>query len=75
MMTGEAEECFQPPLQEMCCTDAGPGWRRDAARKNGNLCKTQENRQADIFTKTEMFRKLIRDRHIREISKVGERGW
>lgn len=43
--------------------------------ENGNLCKTQENRQADIFTKTEMLRKLTRDRHIREISKVGERGW
>lgn len=43
--------------------------------ENSNLCKTQENRQGDIFTKTEMFRKLIRDRHIREISKVGEKGW
>ncbi|CAF95477.1 unnamed protein product, partial [Tetraodon nigroviridis] len=43
--------------------------------ESGNLCKTQENRQGDIFTKTETFRKLIRDRHIREISKVGEKGW
>lgn len=43
--------------------------------ESGNLCKTQENRQGDIFTKTETFRKLIRDRHIREISKVGGRDW
>lgn len=43
--------------------------------ESGNLCKTQENRQGDIFIKMETFRKLIRDRHIREISKVGERGW
>lgn len=45
------------------------------SKENSNLCKTQENRQGDIFTKTETFRKLIRDRHIREISKVGEKGW
>lgn len=51
-------------------------WMEEGSgQESSNLCKTQGNRQGDIFTKTEMFRKLIKDRHIREISKVGEKGW
>lgn len=40
MMTGEAEECFQLPLQEMSYTNPGTGWMsarteevRDRARQ------------------------------------------
>lgn len=68
MMTGEAEECFQLPLQEMSYTNSGIGWREGRSKANSNLCKTQKNRLEDIFTQTETFRKLIRNWHIFQIN-------
>lgn len=72
VMTGEAEECFQLPLQELSYTNPGTGWMsarmkegRGHSKANSNFVNLKHrrggNRQRDIFTKSVTFRKLIRD--------------